>query len=572
MTIHNMEVANCFNKVANLLEIEGANPFRVRAYRTAARIINSLSKNISDLVKQGEDLSQLPGIGKDLAEKITIFVTTGSLPLLKEIEARTPPLLNELMRIEGLGPKRIQIIYKKLKIKNISDLKDAIEKGRLQKLKGFGEKIEQKILLGISHVDQYGRRIKLADTFPIVNSLERYLKNFSAVYHVDCAGSFRRRKETIADLDFVVCAKEGKKIIDYFVKYDEIAEVLSQGTTRSTVRLHSGVQVDLRVVPKESYGAALLYFTGSKDHNITIRRIAVKKKLKINEYGVFKGKKLLAGRTEQEMYATVNLPYIEPELREDRGEIEAARANQLPKLVTLADIRGDLHCHTDVTDGKDSLETMAKAAEALGYEYLAITDHSKHLAMIKGLDKTTLLKQMKQIDKLNTKLKSLVILKSIEVDILEDGRLDLENDILKELDFVVGSIHSKFNLSQQKQTERILRAMDNPYLTILGHPTGRLINQREPYDIHIEKIIAAARDHGCILELDAQPDRLDINAIHCKLAKEMGVNIAISSDAHSVSQLNNMQFGVFEARRGWLEKKNVVNTLPLSELRKQFRK
>lgn len=572
MAIHNMEIAEKFTKLANLLEIEGANPFRVRAYRNASRTIGGLSKNISDLIANGDDLTELPGIGEDLAEKIQTIVKTGELPLLKEIESRTPPILNELMKIEGLGPKRVQAIYKKLGIKSINDLKYAIEKGRLRKLGGFGEKIEQKILQGIQHLDQYVLRIKLADTLPIVTSLTRYLKTIKGIDEIECAGSFRRRKETVGDLDILVTAEEGKKIIDRFVKFDEIADIVSQGETRSTVHLHSGIQVDLRVVPKKSYGAALLYFTGSKEHNIAIRKIAVQKKLKINEYGVFKGNKQIAGKTETDVYRQIGLSFIEPELREDRGEIEAARKKQLPTLIKLDDIRGDLHCHTVATDGDSSLEAMAKAAAERGYEYIAVTDHSKHLTVAHGLDKKALFKQIKAIDKLNAKLKNIVILKSIEVDILEDGSLDLPDDVLKELDLTICSLHSKFNLPLKKQTERVIHAMDNPYFNILAHPTGRLINKREPYSIDIEHIIKAARDRGCIIELNAQPERLDLNDIHCKIAKEIGAKITINSDAHSTSQFANMEFGVFQARRGWLEKGDVVNTLSVEQLRKVLKR
>jgi DNA polymerase (family X) len=576
MTIHNREIAEKFNTLANLLEIENANPFRIRAYRNAARIIANLAKNVSDLVMQGEELSELPGIGKDLAEKIQTLVNTGELPLLNEIAARLPSILNELMKIEGLGPKRIQILYKKLKIKNIHDLNVAIEKGRLRKLQGFGEKTEQKILQGIQHRHQYGERVKLADVFSIVTSLICYLNTIKNIEHVECAGSFRRRKETVGDLDIVVAAGDGQKIIDHFVQFDEVADIVSQGSTRSTVHLQSGIQVDLRVVPEKSYGAALLYFTGSKDHNIVIRKMAVRKKLKINEYGVFKGNKHIAGRTEKEIYEQVGLPYIEPELREDRGEIEAAQQNQLPDLITLDDIRGDLHCHTNVTAGDASLEAMVKAAEKYGYDYIAITDHSPHLNMVHKLDKKTVLKQIKTqiktIDKINEKLKKLVILKSIEVDILEDGSLNLSDDLLKEFDLTVCSIRSTFNLPQKKQTERLLRAMDNPYFTILGHPTGRIINQRESYPVDMERIICTAKESGCMLELNAQPERLDLNDIHCKMAKDIGAKIVISTEAHNAAQFAYMEFGVFQGRRGWLEKSDVVNTRSLKELKALLRR
>lgn len=567
MTVHNMEVADKFNKLANLLEIEGANEFRVRAYRNAARTIENLSTNVADLILRGEDLTELPGIGVDLADKIKIIVKTGDLPILKEIENRLPPLLNELLRVEGLGPKRIQLIYKKLHIKKIEDLKNAISQGKLLKLRGFGEKIQQKISTGLLHLPQQNKRFKLYDAFSTVESLTAHLKKNNQIKQITCAGSFRRRKDTIGDLDFVVTGNDGEKIIQHFLLFDEIFEVLAKGNTRSTVRLHSGMQVDLRVVGEDSYGSALLYFTGSKEHNISIRKLALKKKLKINEYGVFRGKKQIAGKTEKEVYEQVGLPYIEPELREERGEIAAAYQHALPKLIQLKDIRGDLHCHTSATDGQASIEVMAKAAANRGYEYLAITDHSKHLAMVKGLNEKTLLKQIENIDKINEKLKNFVILKSIEVDILENGKLDLPNSILKELDLTVCAIHYKFNLSAQKQTERIIRAMDNPYFNILAHASGRLINERAPYPLDMERIILAAKERNCILELDAQPNRLDINDEYCKFAKDQKVKIAISTDAHHPSQLSYMQFGIYQARRGWLQKNNVVNTMSLRDLK-----
>lgn len=572
MTLHNAEIADKLNRLANLLEIEGANPFRIRAYRNAARMIGNLSKDVNELIAQGENLRELPGIGQDLSEKIMTLAQTGELPLLNEIEARTPAILNDLMKIEGLGPKRIQVLYKKLGIKSINDLKSAIGKGRLRKLHGFAEKTEQKILQGIQHLTEYAQHIKLADATPIVDALIRYLKNDKSIHQVECAGSFRRHKETVGDLDILVASHDNKNVIDHFIRYSEIADVISEGTTRAAVHLRSGIQVDLRVVAPKSFGAALLYFTGSKEHNIAIRKLAVQQNLKINEYGIFKGEKEIGGQTEKEVYQKIGLPYIEPELREDRGEIAAAKKNHLPKLITLKDIRGDLHVHTNATNGTASLEEMVKAAEEYGHEYIAITDHSQHLSVAHGLDKKRLLAQIKAIDKLNAKLKKIVVLKAIDVDILEDGSLDMPDSVLKELDLTVCSIHNLFNFPMEKQTERLLRAMDNPYFTILSHPSGRLINKREPYALDMERVIRAAKDRGCILELNAQPDRLDLNDIYCKLAKEIGARIVISTDAHSTSQYTYMQFGIYQARRGWLEKADVVNTRPLKELMKLLKR
>lgn len=556
----NAEIAEKFYKLANLLDIEGDNPFRIRAYRNAARVISQLSEDVEDIIAEGKDLTDLPGIGKDLAEKISLYVKTGQLPILTQVEARTPPILNELMQIEGLGPARVGTLYKKLKIRGVDDLKLAIEKGRLRKLVGFGEKTEQKILQGINAIPTRPAPIPLIHAFPIVTKLLAHLGQIKILQKIECAGSFRRRKECVADLDIVAAGKNAEAIISHFVHFKETAEIISQGTTRSTIRLRDGTQVDLRVVAAEGFGAALLYFTGSKEHNIAIRKMAVQKKLKINEYGVFKGKKWLAGRTETEVYGQVGLPYIEPELREDRGEIKAAQKNKLPHLITLTDIRGDLHCKTN---NEVQLEALAKAAETRGYEYIAIADR---------LDKKALLAQIKAIDKINAKLKKLVILKGVEVDILANGKLSLPNTILKELDLTLCSLQSQLDSFHKKQTERIIKAMDNPYFTILAHPTGRLINQPPTYAINIEPIIYAAKEHGCILELNAQPNRLDLNDIHCKMAKEVGTKITVSTAAETLTELDLMQFGIFQARRGWLEKTNVVNTYSLATLRELLRR
>ena len=572
MQVYNADIAKQFNKLADLLEIEGANPFRVRAYRNAARIIGGMTENIADLVSQHKDLTELPYIGKDLAEKIVQIVQTGELTTLKEVEQHTPPVLSQLMNLEGLGPKRVKLLYDNLHIKNINDLKQAIENNKLSLIPGFGEKIIQKIKQSIQYSSQYAHRFYLVEAMPIAEHLYSYLKKANGVKHIEIAGSYRRRKETVGDLDILITAKSGTTIIKHFIAYNEVKEVLSQGTTRSSVRLQSGMQVDLRVVPDVSYGAALFYFTGSKAHTIAIRKIALQQGLKINEYGIFKGKKCVASQTEQAMYQTVGLNYIEPELREDRGEIEASRAGKLPKLVNLDDIKGDLHSHTIATDGADTLEVMVQAAVARGYKYIAITDHSQHLTVAKGLNKKQLLNQIKAIDKLNEKVNAIVILKAIEVDILEDGSLYLPDEILKELDLTICSVHSHFDLPQEKQTQRIIRAMDNPYFNILAHPTGRLIGQREAYEIYLEKIMHAAKERGCFLEINAQPSRLDLNDIACKMAKELQLKLAISTDSHSANQLNNMQFGIYQARRGWLSAEDIINTRSLVELRKLLKR
>ena len=566
MAIHNSEIAGMFNRLADLLEIEEANPFRVRAYRNAARTVGGYSRNMADMVKEGKDLFELPEIGKDLARKIQTLVETGKLPLLKEVEARTPAALSDLMKIEGLGPKRVKILYKELDIHSIEDLKRAARNGRIRELEGFGEKTEALIKQRIERYSGAEQRIKLIIAQDIATPLLEYLKNSKGVKQITIAGSYRRRKETVGDLDILVSARQDSTVMDRFVDYDEVEEVIAHGKTRSTVRLRSGMQVDLRVVPQVSYGAALHYFTGSKAHNIAVRKLGVKKGYKINEYGVFKNDTRIAGKTEEEVYKAVDLPYIEPELREDRGEIDAARAGKLPRLITINDIRGDLHAHTRASDGHSSLQEMAAAAASKGYEYLAITEHSQQVRVANGLDKKRLLQHIKAMDKLNDKLDDIRLLKSIEVDIMDDGSLDLPDSVLKQLDLRVCSIHYKFNLSRQKQTERVLRAMDNPHFNIFAHPSGRLINEREAYDIDLERIMQGARERGCFLEVNAHPDRLDLTDDACLLAREIGVKVAISTDAHSVNDLDFMRFGIGQACRGWLTADDVINTRGLKQL------
>lgn len=567
MPVRNTEIADIFDRLADLLEIEGANPFRVRAYRNAARTIRSYGKSMSDLVKSDTDLSKLPNIGKDLAGKIKTLVETGKLPLLEKVERHTPAALSELMKIKGLGPKRVRALYRKLDIKSVDDLKHAICSGKIRDLDGFGEKTEQMIKERLKHFSGREQRTKLMDADQIVKPLLEYLKQKKGIKDIIVAGSYRRRKETIGDLDILVTASKRATIINHFTRYGEIEEIISKGKTRSTVLLRSGLSVDLRVVPQVSYGAALHYFTGSKAHNIAVRKLGIKKGYKINEYGVFKGEKRIAGKTEKEVYARIDLPFIPPELRENRGELELAHKNEIPDLINLKDIRGDLHCHTRATDAKHSMQQMVKAAARLGYDYLSINDHSKHVTVARGLDKKHLLEQIRQIDKLNEKLDKIVILKSVELNILEDGSLDLPDSVLEQLDFTVCAVHYKFDLSRNKQTTRILRAMDNPYFNILAHPTGRLINEREPYSVDLEKIMRAALDRGCFLEVNARPERMDLTDDACKLAKDLGVKVAVSTDAHRIGDLDLMRFGVDQARRGWLEKDDVINAQPLKKLK-----
>jgi DNA polymerase (family 10) len=569
MPIHNSDIADVFNETADLLEIQGGNSFRIRAYRNAARTMQSLSKSVVELISHDGDLTGYPGIGKDLAGKIQEIVETGSFSLLEDLKKQVPQELSQLMKISGLGAKRVAKVYKELEISTPEQLKEAINSGRVRELEGFGKKTEQNILEEIERLEkEQTKRKKLTVAEEIAEPLMKYFKKADGIKDICIAGSFRRRKETVKDLDILVTCKRGSNIMDHFTGYEDVQKVVSKGKTRSTVLLRSNFQVDLRVVQQLSYGAALVYFTGSKEHNIAIRKIGIKKNYKLNEYGVFKGKKRVAGKTESEVYKKLSLSYIEPELRENRGEVEAAQKGKLPKLITLEDIKGDLHVHSKYTDGHNTIEEMALAAKKTGYKYIAITDHSQHVTVAGGLKARDLRKQLEEIDKINEKLKGITILKGTEVDILEDGGLDLPEEIIKELDLRVCSVHYKFNLSGKKQTERIIKAMDNPYFNILAHPTGRLINERDPYEMDMEQIIKAAKEKKCLLEINAHPDRLDLNDIYCKMAKDAGVKVAISTDAHQTEHLNYMRFGIGQARRGWMESEDVVNTKSVKQLKK----
>jgi len=477
-----------------------------------------------------------------------------------------------MTRIEGLGPKRAKALYRALRIRSLEDLQRAARSGRIREIKGFGAKTERLIGQRAERVAAAERRIKLADAEDIAGPLVEHLRAVQGVEAVEVAGSYRRRRDTVGDLDLLISAgSNAAGAMDEFVGYEDVVEVLAKGPTRATVRLRNGLHVDVRVVAPESFGAALHYFTGSKAHNIAVRKLAMDRGLKLNEYGLFKGDRRVGGRTEQEVFDAVGLPFMPPELREDRGEFEAARKKRLPALVAVDDMRGDLHCHTTATDGRDTLQAMARAAAARGYEYISANDHTKRVGIAHGLDRRRLLQQVRAIDRLNAKLQGIVVLKSAEVDILDNGSLDMPDAVLKELDFTVCAIHYGLIRSREKQTERILRAMDNPYFTILAHPTGRLINAREPCDIDLERVLVAARERGRIMEVNAHPDRLDLDDQGCRMAKEAGVRVAISTDAHRAADLDLMRFGIDQARRGWLEPDDVVNTRPLAELRRLLR-
>ena len=571
MPVHNAEIAAMFNQAADLLDIEGANPFRVRAYRQAARVIEALPRSIASMVAEGEDLSRLRGIGKDLAGKLAVIVKAGKFDLLEQLKHELPGDVGAMTTLPGLGPKRVRLIVDELGIRTLKALKSAAQSGRLRTIRGFGPKMEQAILTALAR-DTGEKRYKLPFAEAEAEALVAWLRAGMKGGEIIVAGSYRRRRDTVGDLDILATGRSGAKIGERLAGYENVDRVLAQGATRVTVVLRSGLQVDLRVVPEQSYGAALLYFTGSKAHNIALRRIANDHRWKLNEYGLFAGTRRIAGATEAEVYKKLGLIYVPPELREDRGEIECARKRKLPKLIELQDLRGDLHAHTTWSDGTAAIEEMVAAARMRGLSYLAITDHSRRLTMAHGLDPKKLARQIGEIERLNAKLKNITVLKGTEVDILEDGTLDLPDSILSRLDVVVASIHSKFDLPQGRQTERLIRAMDNPLVSIIGHPTGRLIGEREPYDIDMERVIAAAAERGCHLEINSGPDRLDLNDVHAKAAKDSGVLLAISSDAHAPANLDWLRFGVDQARRGWIEAKDVINTRPLKELRKLLKR
>ena len=570
--VHNAEVAAIFEKLADLLEIEGANRFRIRAYRKAAQTIANLPREAASMVVEGEDLTELPGIGDDLAGKIAEIVTTGKLSLLEEVSKRVPPGLSDIVALPGVGPKRAKALYETLGVRSIDDLRKKTADEKLGRIPGVGKVTAQKIVKAVRQVDQGTKRYKLSDAEEVARYLVAYLEKLDGIEEVVVAGSYRRRKETVGDLDILVTGSASKSlaVMTAFANFPDVARIIEKGSTRSTIVLNNGMQVDLRYVEPRSFGSALHYFTGSKDHNIGVRSLAVKAGLKLSEYGLFRGDTRIAGKSETEIYKALGLSYIEPELRENGGEIEAAKSGRLPKLIELKDIRGDLHTHTDASDGTISIADMAKAGRVRGYEYLAITDHSKRVSVARGLDEKRLNVQIDEIDRINEETRGIRILKSCEVDILSDGKLDLDDAVLKRLDFAYGAVHYNFALSREKQTERIIRAMDSPHLSILAHPTGRLINRRPPYEVDMERLLTAAAERNCAVEINAHPDRLDLNDIHCRMAKDLGVKIAISTDAHSADGLDMMRFGVDQARRGWLEAGDVINTLPLMALRKRL--
>ena len=568
----NQEIAGIFNEIADLLEIKGENPFRIRAYRRAAQNLEGLTKDVAALSR--EELLEIPGIGHDLAEKIEEYIKTEKVKSLEDIKKEVPEGLAALLSVPGLGPKTAKLLYEKLKIKNVDELEKLAREHKLIGLPGIKEKTEENILRGIEMLKRGKERQPLGRVLPIAYEIIEHLGKATHVEKINIAGSLRRMKDTVKDIDILATSKNPYDVMKAFVHLPQVKEVLMHGPTKSSIVIREGLQVDLRVVEDESYGAALAYFTGSKEHNIRLREMAVKKGLKINEYGIFREKdnKKLGGKDENDVYKILGMQFIPPEMRENRGEIEAAQKNALPRPVELGDIKGDLHVHTKQSDGSHTLEELIDAARGMGYGYIAITDHSKGLGIARGLSEERLLEEKKEVDALNKKLRGFKLLMGIEVDIRSDGRMDFDDDILSKMDIVVASIHSGFRQPEEQLTRRIVSAMKNPYVSIIAHPTGRLIGERDAYEIDMEQVLNMASKTGTALEINAYPLRLDLSDVYVKTAKELGVKFAISTDTHVITQFNFMHYGVSIARRGWLEKKDVLNTLKYDTLMKNLQR
>ena len=559
----NVEFALIFREISLYLEMQGVQ-FKPRAYEKVAYTLEAMEEPLAEIYQRGgiKALREVPGVGEAIAEKIEEIIQTGKLTYYEELRRKTPVDIRALTAIEGVGPKMVKVLYEKLEVKDVSDLERVAQIGKIRGLPHFGEKMEQKILRGIEFLKQGSGRVTLGAALPLILEIHGRLRELSDVDEVEVAGSIRRRKETVGDADILAISSRPEKVMDYFVSMPEVAHVLGKGKTKAMIKLKNGLDVDLRVVPEESFGAALNYFTGSKDHNVALRRIAQEKGLKLNEYGLFRGSQRIAGKTEEEIYKVLDLSFIPPEIREDQGEIEAAKKGEIPDLVGYQDLRGDLQIQTTWTDGANSIEEMAEEARRLGLEYIAITDHTKGLAMTGGSDEKKLLRQMAMIEEINRSLKGITVLKGAEVNINKDGSLDIKNEVLAELDVVGIAVHSHFNLPRREMTERIKRAMRNPHADILFHPTGRVIQKREPYDVDMDEIIRTAKETGTVLEVDAYPNRLDLKDEHVRKAIEAGVKLVIDSDAHSVNHMRFLEFGVAQARRGWARKNDILNTLP----------
>ena len=567
----NKELADLFAKMADILEFKNENPFKISAYRRASRVLGDLTQDIKEIAESGE-LKKVPGIGEGMAQKIEEYLKTGKISKYEEVKKGITDELIAMMEIPGMGPKTLAMIHKEKGISNLSELEKAIENGSLIGLPGMGEKKAENIKRGIDLLKASKGRMNLGVAFPLAKRIAETLREKTGSKKIEWAGSLRRMRENIGDIDILATGPNHEKIIHTFTHLPEVKQVLASGETKASVIVEGGVQIDIRVVEEDSYGAALQYFTGSKDHNIHLRGIAKAKGIKINEYGVFKAEKKIGGKEEKDVYKALGMDWIEPELREDRGEIEAAQKGKLPNLIQEPEIKGDLHVHSKWSDGTSSIEEIAKAAQKWGYQYVAICDHSKSLKIAHGLDETRLLKQIEEIDHINEKLKGFQVLKGTEVDILMDGKIDHPDKLLSRLDFVVAAVHSGFKQEKEKMTKRIVRALENPLVHCLAHPTGRLLGARAPYEVDIDEVMEAAKKYGKILEINATLERLDLDDIRCKKAKEMGIRMAIGTDSHHPDQLWMISLGVAVGRRGWLESQDLLNTLSLKEILKWCRR
>ncbi len=571
MASKNLEIAKLFDEIADLLELAGQNRFRVNAYHNAARSLRDVMADIAELARQ-ETLTDIPNIGASMADHIQEYLERGRIGRHQELVGQVPHTLVALLQIPGLGPKKVMAIYENLGVKSLEDLKRVLDSGELAKLPGMGTKTADRIRQGMAFLEQAGQRVPLGAARPVAMSLVEQIGKLPGVERVEVAGSIRRGKESVGDLDILCTAPVGPAAVEAFTKLPPVERVLAAGQTKASVivrtRVGRELQADLRVVPAESFGAALLYFTGSKPHNIHLREMAIKRGWKLNEYGLFEGEKMIAGKTEEQVYKKLGLSWMEPEIREDAGEIEAAEQKRLPKLLALDQVRGDLHVHTVASDGQNTIEEMARAAKDMGYEYLAIADHSKSAAIASGLSIERMWDHIHQMRGVAHRIKGLALLVSTEVDILADGSLDYPNEILAECDFVTASLHSGFQQPREVATRRVLAAMENPYVSSIGHPTGRLIGKREAIDLDMREIIKAAAETHTALELNAHWERLDLKDQHVRMAIEGGVTIVINTDAHSIGDMELMEYGVITARRGWAEAKNVLNTFTLAGLKK----
>jgi len=573
--MRNQEIAKILNEIARYLEMEGV-AFKPYAYEKAAISLSALKEDVGDIYIKGgtKTLQEIPGVGKNIAEHIEDYLKNGKIKVYEQLKKKLPMKVEELIKVEGMGPRKVKILYQKLGIKNLKDLEKAVKAHKIAPLFGFGEKTERNILEGIEFVKRNKGRFLLEEILPTVKDVVAKIKNLKEVEQISVAGSLRRKKETIGDADILVVSKNAKKVMDLFVSLSDVEKVWGKGGTKASIRMRVGFDIDLRVVQAKSYGAALQYFTGSKDHNIVTRKIAIDRGLKLSEYGVFRGPKMIAGKTEEGVYKAIGLPFIEPELRENEGEVEAGLNGKLPKLVELKDIRGDLHCHSSWDGGKNSIEEMARSAIDLGYGYIGISDHTKFLRIENGLNGKQLLDQNVEIKKINEKLKKqkieFTVLHGCECNILNDGTVDIKDEVLEKLDYVIAGVHSTLKMGKREMMARIEKTMRNKNIDILAHPTGRIVGQRDEYQIDFNKILQIAKETGTILEINSS-SRLDLRDIYIRKAKNEAVKMIINTDAHQKEQLNLMEYGVGMARRGWAEKEDIINTLPINELLKYFK-